>query len=321
MVKNNPALFKKILLLLSFLVVFNCVVAILEILLGSRFFLPPTIHWPRIRGAFRETLGFSGFLGTVSFMTFIFLKTRVRNFLLRGILFLIILSGAFFTGSRMLTLIYIIIFSIWPFFGLVAGKMNENFIKIVKYYLLIIFILLFIFFIFKINFLQIRQISTIFDFNNDLSNLLRYDAWKHSVGYLFSGVVPFVFGTGFGVSGSSLSYFGGSIIATESYILKTFIEMGFILAFLFWLAVILFLIRALFYGLSLLRLKNIDGILYPALALSILLGVFQNLFQMSLETPSTAIWFWTLFGALLAMDLRIKPQGKIMSLPVNYGEK
>ena len=302
-IKNNPSLFKKLLFVLASLVIFSCLMSILERLFGADFFLQPTINWPRTQGALRTTLGFSGFLGTTTFISLVFIKTYIRNWLICGSIFILILSGAFFSGSRMLTLIYIIIILIvWPLFWLLIYKRNAI-SKTIIYYLKIILLLFFIVFILGINFFQFHQVSTIFD-SSDLANQLRYAAWKDTIKYVFGGIVPFLFGTGFGVSGSGLNYFGGCIIGTESYVLKTYVEMGFILATLFWLAIAFFLFKKLIQNLPLLRSGQALPILYCGVIIGLLIGLFQNIVQMTLETPSSAIWFWTLFGASLAFSYK-----------------
>jgi len=300
LVRGREAFFNVCLRLLAVLVVLNCAASILEHIVGPSFFFDPGLQWPRTPALFRTTLGFSGFLGCSVFAAFVVIHISIRNWILRNGLYLIIIIGGFFTMSRMLVIIFAaVILVVWPMFWLLARRRI-----LIGHYIKVGIALAIITLVLGIRLAEFRQIKTVFDFQ-ELSNRGRVTSISQGLTRLWDDPAMLVFGAGFGVAGSGMEYFGGTEMGVEGYVFKTLLEMGIPLAVLFWssCAFVLIKLAALF------RREAIRGdtqaLLACAVTVSLLIGMVQNLVQCSSETPSTAIWYWSLFGAVMAMGREV----------------
>jgi hypothetical protein len=287
LIRMDISLFIPTIALICLLVVVNCIVSIFYMVTSGSLSM---IFWERASAMLRTTLGFSGFLGPLFFVSFVFIEEDFKNLISKNFFYLVIIAGAFFSGSRMLLLLMFSVFIfVWPIF---RYKIHKK----IGIYFLKIFIIFIVFLLWHNIIFKFRQVSTILN-SSAISN--RNDVWGGAIKRIFSNY-NFIIGKGFGVSGSGMSHFGGTSLGVESFFLKIFTEMGGALGLLFCFFLFLLLTKIILFCVKKIRFNNRDNIYFFALAISLFLGCVQNIFQMSLETPSTSIFFWTLFGVLVA---------------------
>lgn len=314
---------KKIMLMFIFINFFTSLLSLYEYTTGTYLIESKIIAYSdvannliRAKVFSSSYLGLSALIGQLSILNLYFIFSReyaIKFKLIFFCSFCINIGGIIATDSRgplvatgIAIIIFIILYYIFINFRQNNTKKSIGIICII----FSLFIILFCFcYLINYNNGQINnqylnnifyRISTIFNWNNDDSNVLRKYFWHH-----FTDIFKenFLYGIGIGSTGGRIGI--TSIGPTESAILKRFVELGIIGGIIFYSMIIcsfVFILRYLIVNINNFKIT----IMIITLFASVLVIFIDGITYQICEIQQTMFFHWFIYGLLILIISRQK---------------